>query len=80
MYSMDAILLAVVGSTEDSRDSARSHSATACCTNGRDRSIDAALRDHVVNEEGLLAAMTTRQREQLEELLRTLLHNHERQE
>jgi DNA-binding MarR family transcriptional regulator len=42
--------------------------------------IDAALRDHVANEEGLLATMTTRQRQQLEELLRVLLHNHESQE
>lgn len=43
---------------------------------GRDV-IDAALQDHVANEERLLAKMTSGQREQLEKLLRTLLHEHE---
>lgn len=38
------------------------------------RVIDAALQDHVANEERLLALMTGEQREQLEELLRALLH------
>lgn len=39
--------------------------------------IDAALQDHVANEERLLAGMPTSQREQLEKLLRVLLHEHE---
>ncbi|MHA6668726.1 MarR family winged helix-turn-helix transcriptional regulator [Homoserinimonas sp. A447] len=39
--------------------------------------IDAALQDHVANEERLLGALTGAQREQLEELLRALLHNQE---
>lgn len=39
--------------------------------------IDAAFQDHVANEERLLSSMTTDHREQLEELLRTLLHAHE---
>lgn len=41
--------------------------------------IDAALYDHVANEERLLATMTGAQREQLENLLRALLHSHEEQ-
>lgn len=41
------------------------------------RLIDAALQDHVANEERLLAAMTSGQRAQLETLLRDLLHEHE---
>ncbi|MGZ4518328.1 MAG: MarR family winged helix-turn-helix transcriptional regulator [Mycobacteriaceae bacterium] len=40
--------------------------------------IDAALRDHVANEEHLLAAIPSQQRKQLEELLRVLLHDRER--
>lgn len=39
--------------------------------------VDAALRDHVANEERLLSAMTAAQRGQLEGLLRTLLHDRE---
>ncbi|WGW11929.1 MarR family transcriptional regulator [Saxibacter everestensis] len=39
--------------------------------------IDAALHDHVVNEERLLSTMTAGQREQLEGMLRALLQNHE---
>lgn len=39
--------------------------------------IDAALLDHVANEERLLADMTTAQRKQLEGLLRALLHDQE---
>ncbi|WP_156754472.1 MarR family winged helix-turn-helix transcriptional regulator [Actinokineospora pegani] len=41
--------------------------------------IDAALLDHVANEERLLRAMTARQREQLAGLLRVLLHDNEDQ-
>ena len=41
--------------------------------------IDAALGDHVLNEERLLSTMTASQREQLEGLLRILLHHHENQ-
>ncbi|MEQ4302184.1 MarR family transcriptional regulator [Plantactinospora sp. B6F1] len=41
--------------------------------------IDAALDDHVSNEERLLATMTASQRRQLEELLRGLLDHHESQ-
>lgn len=41
--------------------------------------IDAALHDHVANEERLLSTMTASQREQLEGLLRDLLHGHENQ-
>lgn len=40
--------------------------------------IDAALHDHVANEERLLSTMRARQRSQLEELLRVLLHEHEK--
>ncbi|WP_330193243.1 MarR family winged helix-turn-helix transcriptional regulator [Pseudarthrobacter sp. J64] len=39
--------------------------------------IDAALQDHVANEERLLAALDARERRELEDLLRTLLHSHE---
>ncbi|WP_253905126.1 MarR family winged helix-turn-helix transcriptional regulator [Arthrobacter sp. H14] len=39
--------------------------------------VDAALQDHVANEERLLSIMTADQREQLEGLLRALLHDHE---
>lgn len=39
--------------------------------------VDAALQDHVTNEERLLSTLTAGQREQLEDLLRALLHNHE---
>lgn len=39
--------------------------------------VDAALQDHIANEERLLSTMTADQREQLEELLRALLHDHE---
>ncbi|PWW66896.1 MarR family winged helix-turn-helix transcriptional regulator [Actinokineospora spheciospongiae] len=39
--------------------------------------VDAALRDHVANEERLLSAMTAAQRGQLEGLLRALLHDSE---
>ena len=42
--------------------------------------IDAALEDHVANEERLLSTMTPDQRGQLEELLRALLHDHENQD
>jgi DNA-binding MarR family transcriptional regulator len=41
--------------------------------------VDAALSDHVANEERLISTMTARQREQLEGLLRVLLHDHENQ-
>ena len=41
--------------------------------------IDAALNDHVSNEERLLSTMTASQREQLEELLHGLLIHHEHQ-
>ncbi|WP_035279913.1 MarR family winged helix-turn-helix transcriptional regulator [Actinokineospora spheciospongiae] len=39
--------------------------------------VDAALRDHVANEERLLSAMTAAQRGHLEGLLRALLHDSE---
>ncbi|WP_459298005.1 MarR family winged helix-turn-helix transcriptional regulator [Arthrobacter monumenti] len=39
--------------------------------------VDAALQDHVANEERLLSTMTPDQREHLEGLLRALLHHHE---
>jgi DNA-binding MarR family transcriptional regulator len=39
--------------------------------------VDAALRDHLANEERLLAALSTGHRRQLEELLRVLLRAHE---
>lgn len=39
--------------------------------------IDAALHDHVANEERLLESLTANQRGQLEELLRSLLRHHE---
>ncbi|GAA1347235.1 MarR family winged helix-turn-helix transcriptional regulator [Arthrobacter roseus] len=39
--------------------------------------IDAALEDHVANEERLLSTMSTNHREQLEELLSALLQTHE---
>lgn len=39
--------------------------------------IDAALMDHVANEERLLVGLTTEQREQLERLLRVLLLDRE---
>jgi DNA-binding MarR family transcriptional regulator len=39
--------------------------------------VDAALRDHVDNEDRLLSALTTSQREQLEDLLRVLLRDRE---
>lgn len=42
--------------------------------------VDAALHDHVANEERLLSAMTTAQRGQLEGLLRILLHDSEDQD
>ena len=41
--------------------------------------IDTALQDHVANEERLLGTLTATQREQLEELLRPLLHDRESQ-
>ncbi|MBC7633577.1 MarR family transcriptional regulator [Aeromicrobium sp.] len=41
--------------------------------------IDAALQDHVANEERLLSTMTPSQRGQLEKLLRSLLHDRENQ-
>jgi DNA-binding MarR family transcriptional regulator len=39
--------------------------------------IDAALRDHIDNEKRLLSTLTTSQRDQLESLLRLLLHDRE---
>ncbi len=39
--------------------------------------VDAALRDHVDNEERLLASMTSSERAELETLLRKLLHERE---
>jgi DNA-binding MarR family transcriptional regulator len=39
--------------------------------------VDAALRDHVDNEERLISALTAGQREQLESLLRILLRDRE---
>ncbi|UVJ40238.1 MarR family winged helix-turn-helix transcriptional regulator [Arthrobacter sp. CJ23] len=41
--------------------------------------IDVALRDYLVNEKRLLSTLTTSQREQLEGLLRVLLHDRENQ-
>lgn len=41
------------------------------------KTIDAALHDHVANEERLLESLTASQRGQLEELLRSLLRHHE---
>ena len=41
--------------------------------------IDAALPDHVGNEERLLSSLTTSQRQKLEDLLRVLLHDRETQ-
>lgn len=39
--------------------------------------VDAALREHVINEDRLLSAMSGSQREHLENLLRVLLHDRE---
>lgn len=39
--------------------------------------VDAALKDHVANEERLLAGLSGAERQQLEDLLRTLLYSHE---
>ncbi|MGO4785186.1 MarR family winged helix-turn-helix transcriptional regulator [Cryobacterium sp. W22_MBD10_FK3] len=39
--------------------------------------VDAALRDHIDNQEGLLSTLTLSQRDQLEGLLRVLLHDYE---
>lgn len=62
--------------TRDTDPSSRRTIRVALTTRGRDV-VDAALRDHVDNEQRLLASLTTGQRDQLEGLLRVLLHDRE---
>jgi DNA-binding MarR family transcriptional regulator len=62
--------------TRDIDPSSRRTIRIALTPRGREV-VDAALRDHVDNEERLLAALTTSQREQLEHLLRVLLRDRE---
>jgi DNA-binding MarR family transcriptional regulator len=62
--------------TREIDPSSRRTIRVALTSRGRE-AIDAALRDHVDNEERLLSALTISQREQLEGLLRVLLQDRE---
>lgn len=62
--------------TRETDPSSRRTIRVALTPRGRE-AVDAALRDHVDNEQRLLSALTTGQRDQLEGLLRVLLHDRE---
>ncbi|WP_022884500.1 MarR family winged helix-turn-helix transcriptional regulator [Glaciibacter superstes] len=63
--------------TRETDPSSRRTIRVALTERGRE-TIDAALHDHVANEERLLSTLTAGQRTQLEELLRALLYEYER--
>ncbi|QCX26222.1 MarR family winged helix-turn-helix transcriptional regulator [Nocardioides jishulii] len=62
--------------TRDTDPSSRRTIRVGLTPRGREV-VDAALRDHVDNEQRLLSALTTDQRDELEGLLRVLLHDRE---